>query len=135
MCMCVERANVESMAQTADRLIVIGAGRLIADTTVEEFLQKAGPDSVRVRSPQAIRLREIVQAPAVSVTSDEAGVLEITGLTAEQIGAKAGANGIVLYELTPQHASLEEAFMDLTDEHAEFKAGGKPAAAPGKAAA
>ena len=78
---------------------------------------------VRVRSPQASSLREFVLGEKVSVTSPEPGLLEISGLTAKQIGDAAAAHGIVLHELSPQEASLEEAFMELTREDVEFKAG------------
>jgi len=75
-----------------------------------------------VRSPQATRLRELVLGPSVTVTSDAAGVLEIAGLSAEQIGELAARHGIVLHELMQQQASLEEAFMELTRDELEFKA-------------
>jgi ABC-2 type transport system ATP-binding protein len=77
---------------------------------------------VRVRSPQATKMRELVLGPNVTVTSDTAGVLEIAGVTAERIGELAATHGIVLHELTPQQASLEEAFMELTRDEIEFKA-------------
>jgi ABC-2 type transport system ATP-binding protein len=115
------------MALTADHLIVIGRGRLIADTSVAEFVRMASGSLVRVRSPQATRLRELVLGPDVTVASPEAGVLEISGLAAEQIGEAAAAHGIVLHELTPLQASLEEAFMELTREDVEFKTGVLPA--------
>jgi ABC-2 type transport system ATP-binding protein len=114
---------MSEMALTADRLIVIGRGRLIADTSVEEFVQMASGSLVRVRSPQAARLRELVLGPDVSVTSSEAGVLEVAGLTAEQIGELAAEQAIVLHELTPLQASLEEAFMELTRGEVEYAAG------------
>jgi ABC-2 type transport system ATP-binding protein len=113
---------MSEMALTADHLIVIGRGRLIADTSVDEFVRRASGSIVRVRSPQATQLRERVLADGVTVQSVEAGVLEIAGLTAEQVGETAAANGIVLHELTPLQASLEEAFMELTREDVEFKA-------------
>ena len=109
------------MALTADHLIVIGRGRLIADMSVEEFVRKASGGTVRVRSPQASNLQELVRGEKVSVTSSEPGVLELSGLTAEQIGDVAAAHGIVLHELSPQQASLEDAFMELTREDVEFK--------------
>jgi ABC-2 type transport system ATP-binding protein len=114
---------MSEMALTAERLIVIGRGRLIADTTVDEFISGASTRRVRVRSPHAVRLRELVLADGVVVTTEEHGVLEIDGLSAEQVGETAAANKIVLHELTPLHASLEEAFMELTREEVEFKAG------------
>jgi ABC-2 type transport system ATP-binding protein len=117
------------MALTADQLIVIGRGRLIADTSVEEFVRRASGNVVRVRAPEAARLRELVLGPEVSVVSSEAGVLEITGRTTEFVGEAAAANGIVLYELTPLQASLEEAFMELTRDDVEYKAGLAEAAA------
>ena len=113
---------MSEMAVTADHLIVIGRGRLIADTSVDEFVRQASGAVVRVRSPQAAELRDLVLGPHVTVMSEEASVLEISGATPEMIGEIAAANGIVLHELTPMQASLEEAFMELTRDDVEFKA-------------
>jgi ABC-2 type transport system ATP-binding protein len=113
---------MSEMALTADHLIVIGRGRLIADMSVDEFVQKASGTRVRVRSPQATRLRELVLGPNVSVASSESSVIEVDGLTAEQIGEIAVSHKIVLHELTPVQASLEEAFMELTRDEVEYKA-------------
>ena len=113
---------MSEMALTADRLIVIGRGRLIADTSVDEFVRRASGTLVRVRSPQATRLRELVVRAGVTVTGQDSGVLEVQGLPAERIGEVAAANGVVLHELTPLQASLEEAFMELTREDVEFRA-------------
>jgi ABC-2 type transport system ATP-binding protein len=113
---------MSEMAVTADHLIVIGRGRLIADTSVEEFVRRASGAIVRVRSPQATKLRELVLGPGVTVTSEQSGVLDISGMTTEQVGDIAGSNGIVLHELTLVQASLEEAFMELTRDDVEFKA-------------
>jgi ABC-2 type transport system ATP-binding protein len=126
---------MSEMAQTAEQLIVIGRGRLIADTTVDEFIRGASRRLVRVRSPQAVRLRELVLADGVRVTSSEPGVLEIEGLSAEQVGEAAAAHKVVLHELTPVQASLEEAFMELTREEVEFKATEIGAVSPGDEAA
>jgi len=112
---------MSEMALTAEHLIVIGRGRLVADTSVEEFVRGASKKLVRVRTPQATELRELVLGPDVTVKSSERDLLEIGGLTAQQIGKSAAAGGIVLYELTPIEASLEEAFMDLTRDTVEFK--------------
>lgn len=112
---------MSEMALTADHLIVIGRGRLLADVSVEEFVRTASGDKVLVRSPQATRLRELVLGPQVSVTSDEPGAFEVEGLTAQQIGEIAAANAIVLHELTPVTASLEEAFMEMTRDEVEFR--------------
>jgi ABC-2 type transport system ATP-binding protein len=114
---------MSEMALTADRLIVIGRGRLIADTTVDEFVRRASGNVVRVRSPQASALRELLLGPNVTVTSSEAQVLDVDGLAAEQIGETAAANGIVLHQLTPLQASLEDAFMELTSDDVEYRAG------------
>jgi len=112
---------MSEMALIAEHLVVIGRGRLIADTSVEEFVRRASGTAVRVRSPQAARLRELLLADAgVSVSDAGPGLLEVTGLTAEQIGEAAAAHGVVLHELTPLRASLEEAFMELTRDDLEY---------------
>ena len=113
---------MSEMALTADHLIVIGRGRLIADTSVDDFVRRASQKLVSVRSPHAARLRELVLGDGVTVTSIEPELLEIAGLTSEEIGETAAANRITLYELTPRQASLEEAFMTLTAEDVEFRA-------------
>ena len=112
---------MSEMALTADHLIVVGRGRLIADTPTHEFLQQASGNVVVVRSPQADALRGHVLGPDVTVVAREPGLIEVHGLTAQQIGETAARHGIVLHELTPQQASLEEAFMDLTRDDVEFK--------------
>jgi ABC-2 type transport system ATP-binding protein len=113
---------MSEMALTADHLIVIGRGRLIADTSTEDFLAQASGNLVRVRCPQADKLAQLVAGPEVTVEILEPGLLEVRGLSAKQIGEAAAANGLVLHELTPQQASLEEAFMDLTREDVEYQA-------------
>jgi ABC-2 type transport system ATP-binding protein len=113
---------MSEMALTAEHLIVIGRGRLIADTSVEEFVRMASGVVVRVRSPQASRLRDLVLGPDVSVASVEPSVLEITGLSAEQVGDTAAEHGLSLHELTPVQASLEQAFMELTRGDVEYQA-------------
>jgi ABC-2 type transport system ATP-binding protein len=113
---------MSEMALTAEHLVIVGRGRLIADTSVEEFVRGASKRLVRVRAPQASRLRDLVIGPDVQVESGESGLLEVTGLTAQQIGDAAAAEGLVLHELTPVEASLEEAFMDLTRDTVEFRA-------------
>ena len=118
---------MSEMAQTADHLIVIGRGKLIADTSVEEFVRRASGESVRVRSPQATQLRDLLLGEGVSVDGVEPGMLEVRGVSTERVGDLAAANGIVLHELTGLQASLEEAFMELTKEDVEFK--GQEAAA------
>ncbi len=111
---------MSEMAQTAEHLIVIGRGQLLADMAVEEFVRRASKRSVRVRSPQSTRLAELLAGPEVTVDALEPGLLEITGADARAVGETAAAHGIVLHELTPQQASLEEAFVELTRDEVEF---------------
>ncbi len=112
---------MSEMAVTAARLVVIGRGKLIADTTVEQFLADAKGNSVLVRTPETTRLKELLLGPDVTVTTTEAGLLQVQGLTAEQIGTTAWQAHLPVYELTPQQASLEQAFMQLTDDSVEYR--------------
>jgi ABC-2 type transport system ATP-binding protein len=112
---------MSEMALTATRLVVIGRGRLIADTTVEEFVARAGGGAVTVRTPQAARLRGLLLGPDITVTSQQSDVLQVQGLTAEQIGTAAWQAGLPVFELTTEHATLEEAFMQLTDDSVDFR--------------
>jgi len=112
---------MSEMALTADHLIVIGRGRKIADTSTHEFVSRASGNIVLVRTPQATELESQLAGPDVTVTTNEPELLEIRGLTARQIGEAASAHQIVLHELTPQVASLEEAFMTLTRDDVEFR--------------
>jgi ABC-2 type transport system ATP-binding protein len=111
---------MSEMAVTAEHLIVIGRGRLIADTSMEDFLERASPRRVLVRTPDPQRLRPLLAGQDAAVEAGEQGGLEVHGLTAEQIGDLAGSRGIVLHELSPQQVSLEEAFMTLTRGEVEF---------------
>jgi ABC-2 type transport system ATP-binding protein len=113
---------MSEMALTAEHLIVIGRGEMIADTSVAEFIKRASNNTVRVRSPQAAQLRDLIAGPQVSVSSEEAGVLTVTGLEPDRIGIVAAENRITLFELAPQDASLEDAFMELTRDAVEYKA-------------
>ena len=113
---------MSEMALTADHLIIIGQGRLIRDVSLSAFVDEWSRNVVRVRSPQATQLRDVVLGPDVRVRSDEPGVLEIDGLTATQIGHLAARNGFELHELTPEKTSLEEAFMELTRDETEYHA-------------
>jgi ABC-2 type transport system ATP-binding protein len=114
---------MSEMSLTADHLIVIGRGQKIADMSTEDFIKQASGGLVLVRTPQAAALEALLSGPDVMVTTDGPGLLEVRGLSATQIGEAAAENRIVLHELTPQQASLEEAFMTLTREDVEFKAG------------
>ncbi|MGO9497039.1 MAG: ABC transporter ATP-binding protein [Solirubrobacteraceae bacterium] len=111
------------MAQTAEHLVVIGRGRLIADTSVAEFVERASSGAaVRVVSQQATALRDALAAKRARVDSVERGVLEVHGLSGQEIGEIALAEKIVLAELTPMSLSLEQAFMRLTGETVEYHA-------------
>jgi ABC-2 type transport system ATP-binding protein len=114
---------MSEMAQTATRLVVIGRGRLIADTTVDEFVARASNHSATVRTPEPARLRDLLIGPDIIVTNDivRPDVLGVDGLTAEHIGTIAWQNQIPIFELTVQHASLEEAFMTLTNDSVEYR--------------
>jgi ABC-2 type transport system ATP-binding protein len=112
---------MSEMALTADHLIVIGRGRLIADMSTEAFLLQASGNIVHVRSPQTAELQQLLAGPDVTIETRAPGLLEVHGLTAAQIGDAAAAHRLVLHELTPQQASLEDAFMDITRQDVEFK--------------
>jgi ABC-2 type transport system ATP-binding protein len=113
---------MNEMAVTADHLIIIGRGRLIRDVGLAEFVDEWSANVVRVRSPEAGQLRDVILGPDIRVSSEEPGVLEVEGLTAEQIGDAAARNGFVLHELTPEKTSLEAAFMELTRDETEYRA-------------
>jgi ABC-2 type transport system ATP-binding protein len=130
---------MSEMSLTADHLIVIGRGKLIADSSTQEFIQRSSERSVLVRTPQADRLAELITAEGGKVqpetaangngngaagqgeaVPDEAPGLIVTGLAAPRIGELAASASVVLYELTPRLASLEEAFMELTADSVEY---------------
>ena len=113
---------MSEMALTADHLIVIGRGRLIADLSVDEFIRRHSRRIVRVRSPDATELAALLITQQVSVDAVEPGLIEIEGVTAPEIGEWAAASGFVLHELAPQQASLEEAFMSMTRDDVEYHA-------------
>ncbi|HEY1093397.1 MAG TPA: ATP-binding cassette domain-containing protein [Glycomyces sp.] len=112
---------MSEMALTAEHLIVIGKGRMIADTSVTGFIETAANESVRVRSPQAGALHDLLAGPDTTVLSVDRGLFEVTGLTAEDIGDRAAAAGIAIHELTVVRPSLEEAFMELTKDAVEYQ--------------
>jgi ABC-2 type transport system ATP-binding protein len=110
------------MALTAHHLIVVGRGELIADLDVEEFVALASTNVIMVRSPQATQLRDLLLGPDVTITSTEAGLLEVRGVSAETIGDLAFDHQIRLHGLAVQQASLEDAFMEMTRDSVEFHA-------------
>ncbi|MFE6786356.1 ABC transporter ATP-binding protein [Streptomyces sp. NPDC057680] len=114
---------MSEMALTADHLIVIGKGRLLADTTVDELVRTSGGASVKVVTPEADRLRNLL--PGAAFTLEAPDTLLVTGPDAPEIGRTAAAHGLPLHELTSQAASLEQAFMALTHDSVEYQ--GAPA--------
>ena len=111
------------MALTAGRLVVIGRGRLIADTTVPEFVARAEGAGVRVRTPEGQRLRQLLAGPGITVTSVHDGVLMVRGCTADRIGQLAWQHQLPVLELTTLEASLEDAYMQLTRDEVEYRGG------------
>lgn len=114
---------MSEMALTADHLIVIGRGRVLADTSMTDFIAQASSEIVRVSSPDGLRLRQLLAGPGVTLTSVRPGQFEVQGRTAAEIGQLVADQGLVLHELVAVEASLEEAFMELTKESVDFHAG------------
>ena len=133
---------MSEMENTADHLIVIGRGRLLADCTMEEFIARGSGQTVRVRTPQPDVLAKAVseaipdatatgtKAAAPTATTESDGSLSVHGLTAAQVGDLAFDHGVRLHELTVVRASLEHAFMELTADSVEYRAGESPAEQP-----
>jgi ABC-2 type transport system ATP-binding protein len=124
---------MNEMAVTADHLIVIGKGKLIAESTTQEFIERSSEKSVLVRSPDAGALADLIAAEGGKAIPQDpaegrAAALTVTGLDAPRIGEIAAANRIVLHELAPQLGSLEEAFMEMTASSVEY--GGNTSAVP-----
>jgi ABC-2 type transport system ATP-binding protein len=117
---------MSEMAVTADHLIVLGRGRVIADAPVADLIGAANRNTVRVRTPYAPELAALFQSPDITVTRSGADLLEISGVAAADIGNQAARAGIALHELTPISASLEEAYMALTKNDVEYRTGGAP---------
>jgi ABC-2 type transport system ATP-binding protein len=126
---------MSEMESTADHLIVIGRGKLIADCTMSEFVARASGAAVRVRTPSTDQLVGAVTAKGATAGVDDDGSIEVRGMTTEEIGDLAFSEGIRLHELTTVRASLEEAFMELTassvEYHADVPAGQRPSATIG----
>ncbi|MDI3386034.1 ATP-binding cassette domain-containing protein [Streptomyces sp. B-S-A8] len=113
---------MSEMALTADHLVVIGQGRLLADTSMADFIRENSRSYVRLRSPQQERLRDVLGQAGVPAVEAGSGILEVDGARSELIGELAAEHHLVLHELSPQQASLEEAFMQLTAESVEYHA-------------
>ncbi|GGZ31867.1 ABC transporter ATP-binding protein [Streptomyces inusitatus] len=115
---------MSEMALTADHLIVIGQGRLLADTTMAAFIQENSRSYARVRSPQPERLRDLLHTAGFTPVEVAGGALEVDGASTERLGELAAEHGVVLHELSAQRASLEEAFMQMTAGSVEYHAHG-----------
>jgi ABC-2 type transport system ATP-binding protein len=113
---------MSEMAMTADRVVVIGQGRLIAETSVAEFTARSTGGYVRVRSPQLDILRPALEEAGATIADDGDGIA-VRGLNEEKIGEIAWRRSVLLYELAPRSASLEEAFVESTEGELEYHGG------------
>ncbi|QEV98915.1 ATP-binding cassette domain-containing protein [Microbacterium caowuchunii] len=120
---------MSEMTQTADHLIVIGQGRILADGPMREVVAGATRSAVRVRTRDVDRLIAAIAAPEVTVSTHPDGAVEVTSLTAEQVADAAAAAGVVLYEITTVEGSLEDAYLALTADSVEYRSA--PAAGEG----
>ncbi|MCZ2805332.1 ATP-binding cassette domain-containing protein [Modestobacter sp. VKM Ac-2983] len=111
------------MATTADHLVVLGRGRLLADAPLGELLASVSRPAVRVRTPDARRLHGLLAAPGVLLSAPAGDVLRVEGATAERISELAREHGLPVHELVPEQPSLEDAFAALTEDAVEFDAG------------
>jgi ABC-2 type transport system ATP-binding protein len=111
---------MSEMAVTAEHLVIIGRGRLLADTTIDELIDRVGVGHVVVRSPVGTALRDLLIGHGAVVTSEAPGVLDVSGMTAERIAELALDRRLPVYELAPQRASLEQAYMELTHDSIEY---------------
>jgi ABC-2 type transport system ATP-binding protein len=110
------------MANTADRLVVIGRGKLIASTTVSDFVSRSGADVIRVRSPQLDTLRQVLADAGIEThLAADGSALTVRGAAIEVVGDLAARNAVTLHELSAQRASLEQAYLKLTDEAVEYR--------------
>ncbi|WP_455836084.1 ABC transporter ATP-binding protein [Pseudarthrobacter siccitolerans] len=127
---------MSEMAQTADHLIVIGRGRIIADAPVKEIIAGTRQVKTLVRTGSALELSALLAGEGVTVDQSEPETLEVTGLDSPQIAQIALDNRVLLYELTPQLSSLEDAYFDLTKDEVEYHShltGGPAVSAPAAA--
>jgi ABC-2 type transport system ATP-binding protein len=114
---------MSEMENTADHLIVIGRGRLLADCTMEEFIDRSSGQVVRVRTPQPDKLTEALSQEGIVADGSGDGTLAVRGASPDRVGDIAFEHGVRLHELTPARASLEAAFMELTADSVEYHAG------------
>jgi ABC-2 type transport system ATP-binding protein len=112
---------ISEMSQTADRLVVIGRGRLVAETSVADFVTRSGGGAVKLVTPDMAAFTSALAATGARVCDSDDGSLTVEGLTARQIGDLAARDGLRVHELTPVTASLEDAFMELTRDEVEYR--------------
>jgi ABC-2 type transport system ATP-binding protein len=112
---------MSEMQETADHILLIGQGRLIADTTTAEFMQQSTESHVRVRSPRLDTLKSMLKEAGAAIDMEPDGAAVVTNMEASQIGDLAVSRGIALHELAPQRASLEKAFMEVTQESVQYR--------------
>ena len=112
---------MSEMAQTADHLVIIGRGRLLADISTAELIESSARHDVLLRSPRAAELGGLIAARGATVTPQDDGALVVTGLDAADIGNLAAAHGIAVHALVPRQASLEDAYLDLTGESTDYR--------------
>jgi ABC-2 type transport system ATP-binding protein len=117
---------MSEMALTADHIILVGKGKLLRDQSMADFIAAAASDVVKVRSPQAGRLAGLLAGADVTVRNIAEQTLEVQGLTSDRIGMTAASAGIILLELATHAASLEEAYMALTDESVDYRSAAEP---------
>ena len=111
---------MSEMEMTAEHLIVVGRGKVLADMSMADFIAASSQHAVRVCSPDAVRLHNLLAGPGVTVSSNAPGHLEVSGMPAAQVGEIAAREGLVLHELVDAAPSLEEAFMELTRDAVEY---------------
>jgi len=121
---------MSEMALTADHLVVIGRGRLIAEMPVDDFIAQSSGHVVRVRTPQPGEFREAMRAKGATIVQEDDGALSVAGLNAQEIGDIAFFEQVTLHELSPQLASLEEAFMEMTHDSVDYRGEGGFIAGP-----
>jgi ABC-2 type transport system ATP-binding protein len=124
---------MSEMEHTADHLIVIGRGQLLAECTMEEFIARSSGQTVRVATPQPDLLVKAVAEAGGTTANSADGTLVVSGLVAAQVGDIAFEHGVRLHELTVVRASLEAAFMELTADSVEYRGEGQPGGEPGPA--
>jgi ABC-2 type transport system ATP-binding protein len=123
---------ISEMSLTADRLVVIGRGRLIAETSVADFVARSGRGAVKLVTPDLAALTSALTAAGAQVGDGDGASLTVEGLTAPEIGDLAARDGLRVHELAPIAASLEDAFMELTQDEVEYRPSMMTGAAAGR---